>query len=116
MTEVVDQPKAIDWELCLTKVNNNPDLAKLALAAFITDLKENLIGVRQSAQSQDLASMREFIHKLHGGSYYFGVPQLSKCLCELNNKLRTASADQLQELIYPVEVEAERIFLAYEEL
>ena len=115
MTEPDLAPKAIDWQKCLQLANQNAEIARLALAAFIDDLRENLALAQQSFINQDITGLRGYIHKLHGGSYYCGVPQLSQCLAELDKQLSLNNIKILHLLMIPLENEAQRIFTAYAE-
>lgn len=104
---------AIDWQKCLALSNQNVEIARLALTAFVDDLRENLTKAQQSLQDKDIERFQTFIHKLHGGSYYCGVPELSKCLAELEKQSKTARLEDLPALMLPLQREADKIFSAY---
>lgn len=67
---------AINWPLCVEKVSGNHALAVEFLAHFIEELRSNREEFLQLFQKNDLTSLEQFAHKLHGACCFCGVTQL----------------------------------------
>lgn len=89
----MEDTKTFDWELCLQKSNNNPDLAKELFDLFIAELPEFAQKIQQAHQSKNKKALLDVIHKLHGACCYIGVPRLKHLVAETENALKQASTN-----------------------
>lgn len=78
----------INWEKCLKSACNDEKMAREILSMFIKDLNEAIPIINQSWTQKNYSVLRSHIHKLHGGSYYTGVPTLSVILAELDKAMK----------------------------
>ncbi|WP_339086572.1 two-component sensor histidine kinase BarA [Shewanella chilikensis] len=71
----------LNWELCLTQVNQKQDLALDMLRMLIDSIPDTTSNIQESLEQDDAAKMQACVHKLHGACCYCGVPTLQK-LCQ----------------------------------
>lgn len=85
----------IDWQLCLKNAMNNPQLAEELLAELIATLPTEQRAFAKSFAMQDWQTLREQVHKLHGGCCYTGVPDLQQACKALE---RAVVDNQIEEI------------------
>lgn len=105
--------KSIDWSLCLTLANNKPNLAKEMLTMFVEELPKARFDINQAYQAQDYRNLHMNVHRLHGASCYCGVPKLKSILVALESKTKSASKNEIFELIKNLNQEIESVLLEY---
>ncbi|MDF3055411.1 MAG: chemotaxis protein CheY [Gammaproteobacteria bacterium] len=74
----------IDWQLCLKRASNDPEIARTILTMFIADLDEAFPEIRKAWEEEQYSVLKTCIHKLAGGSCYTGTPRIAAVLGELN--------------------------------
>lgn len=87
-----------DLQLLMNRVNNKAELAHDLLSKLIDGLEEDLKQIIGYADSGDIDSLHEVVHRLHGGSCFCGVPKLTKASNELDQTLlndKQANIDNL---------------------
>ncbi|CAH0990410.1 Signal transduction histidine-protein kinase BarA [Sinobacterium norvegicum] len=87
--------KPVDIQLCLQRANQIPSLAVDMLSGILSRLDEDVDHISQNADSQQLQTMIEAVHKLHGASCYTGTPALQSALYELETELKSHCQDGL---------------------
>lgn len=80
---VTDQNEVIDWAKSLKLANNKPELAKTMLEALIKEIPKDKSKIEKfkdisNMTDEQVLSLREAVHHLHGGCCYVGVPQLKQ--------------------------------------
>ncbi len=88
----VQPSESLDWSVALRQAANKPDLARDMLRMLVDFLPEVQAKVEEAIQNNDITSLKEIIHKLHGSSSYSGAVRL-KQLCQQIEKNLDASGD-----------------------
>ncbi|MDI6936978.1 Hpt domain-containing protein, partial [Serratia sp. Se-PFBMAAmG] len=86
-----DVAPSLDWTLALRQAANKPDLARDLLQMLLDFLPEVEERVEKCIASNDVAGLREIIHKLHGSASYSGVPRLKQLCLQLEKSLHQES-------------------------
>ncbi|ORM67254.1 two-component sensor histidine kinase BarA [Pantoea rwandensis] len=86
-----DVAPSLDWTLALRQAANKPDLARDLLQMLLDFLPEVEERVENCIASNDVAGLREIIHKLHGSASYSGVPRLKQLCLQLEKSLHQES-------------------------
>jgi len=81
--------KNLDWPLALQRANNNESLARELLGMLLNELPEQVLILKQAAQSNDIEALKSITHKIHGACCYCGVPQLHSCVSKLETALKS---------------------------
>ncbi|MGO4998051.1 two-component sensor histidine kinase BarA [Oceanisphaera sp. W20_SRM_FM3] len=95
----------IDWPLALKQVGNKPKLAQEMLSLLLQtfDEFEPLLNAALSGEL-DEEQFYPYLHKLHGGTAYCGVPQLQALVAELEGALLAKqSLDELEPELLELE-------------
>jgi two-component system sensor histidine kinase BarA len=85
--------KVIDWELAYKLVNGKKDLAKELFEKLVEILPEDKVNINNAFIERDWETLRERVHKLHGGCCYCGVPRLKQCAQLLEIVVATHTLD-----------------------
>ncbi|WP_371372987.1 two-component sensor histidine kinase BarA [Thalassotalea aquiviva] len=85
-----------DWPLALKRSGNRPNLAAEMLVMLVDSLPEMKESIIHSVKQNDLPSVSNTIHKLHGACCYNGVPKLEKICQQLESQIKLDK--QLHEL------------------
>jgi two-component system sensor histidine kinase BarA len=105
-----DDVSIIDWQDCLKITNNNPVIAKEILLEFGLELPKTLKNINQCYEEKNLSPLADLVHQLHGACSYCGVARLKLILQQLENNLRSnTEADNLQNLIAQLNIEAKKV-------
>ena len=67
---------AIDWQNCIKLADNNIEAAEKMLDAYIKALPELREIIIADSKKQNFQDLFLWVHKLHGASYFCGVPQI----------------------------------------
>ncbi|MGK3127121.1 two-component sensor histidine kinase BarA [Candidatus Pantoea formicae] len=86
-----DVAPSLDWTLALRQAANKPDLARDLLQMLLDFLPEVEERVENCIANNDVAGLREIIHKLHGSASYSGVPRLKQLCLQLEKSLHQES-------------------------
>ena len=78
----------LNWELCLTQVNQKTDLALDMLRMLLDSLPETTANIEHALDHADIDNMLSTVHKLHGASCYCGVPTTQKLCQEIESSLK----------------------------
>jgi len=84
-------PPSLDWPLALRQAANKPALARDLLQMLLDFMPEVETRVANGIAANDVVSLRETIHKLHGSASYSGVPRLKQLCQQLERSLHQAS-------------------------
>ena len=77
-----------DWSLALKRANHNEEGAIDVLEQFVKQLPSLASNIEQCFKANDFGDMQAFVHQLHGGCCYTGVPKLHKLCDELEGALK----------------------------
>lgn len=110
----------LDWTLALRQAANKPDLARDMLSMLLAFLPEVHEKMEMFIAANDVAGLREIIHKLHGSASYSGVPRMKQLCHQLEKELHHANDFaalepellELQDEMENVAQEARRILAA----
>nr|WP_168711012.1 hybrid sensor histidine kinase/response regulator [Ningiella ruwaisensis] len=81
-------PESIDWDLALSRSNQNPEVAMSFMDDFVSHLNDHRKDIQQYAERQEIKSLLESVHKLHGACCYTGVPRLQMLCFELEEAIK----------------------------
>lgn len=70
-------PKIFDHDLALKRADNRPELMKELLAILLESLLEDMQSLEAALRQNNLASLRELLHKINGALRYSGTAKLS---------------------------------------
>ncbi len=76
-----------DIQALMKRVNDKVELAYDLLSKLIDGLEEDLKQITNHAESGDVESLHQVVHRLHGGCCFCGVPKLIKASYELDHAL-----------------------------
>ncbi|WP_196137861.1 two-component sensor histidine kinase BarA [Aliikangiella sp. G2MR2-5] len=79
---------AIDWELSLKAANQKEDLAKDMLTMLVASFDEARDKTDLALDGNDLETLKQQVHKLHGATAYCGVPRLKKIAFDYETHLK----------------------------
>lgn len=99
--------KSIDWELAVTRSQNDKTSALAYMHNFVEQLRESKNEIKAVWQENDTEKAKALIHKLHGACCYTGVPRL-QFYCNLTEailkKKNTADCTKhISELLFEIE-------------
>lgn len=83
----------VNIQLALEQANGSEDLAKDLFGMLINDLPVLSEGLSQAFASHDKQAVWDHAHKIYGSTAYCGVPQLRTAAKELENSIKSGSAD-----------------------
>lgn len=83
MQDVIHNIPSSDWDLSLKLAVGNQQLAKKLFNTMIASLPTEKKLINEAANNNNLLTLRDLIHKLHGGCCYIGVPKLKYIAKEL---------------------------------
>lgn len=96
---MIDTKPVISWELCLQLANDNAELATDLLKMFVDELSDAVTEMQALYDKKEWNSLKNRVHKLHGGACYTGVPHLKTAAKNLEEALRNESSEEeLNEL------------------
>lgn len=79
----------LDWQLALTRANQNENAATEMLQEFVKTLPEAIAAIARAAKLEDWSGMEQAVHRLHGASCYTGVPKLQRLCAEVEGDLKS---------------------------
>ncbi|MDB6096952.1 MAG: response regulator receiver-modulated signal transduction histidine kinase/phosphotransferase [Francisellaceae bacterium] len=82
-------PQSIDWNLSLKLAAYKADLAQELLQGFIEQLPQEQELINKAYEEDDYKALEHYVHKLHGGAAYCGVPRLKQLTKELETVIKT---------------------------
>lgn len=100
---------SFDWQESLKLSNCNNALAEEILAMFAADLPTFKADILRAYQLNDLEKLSGFIHKLHGGCCYCGVPRLKQILIDMQNAINNHQFTQLSQLMNTFDLEIDQV-------
>lgn len=98
----------IDWEKAIKIAGNKEALAKNMLNALIKSLKDAQSKINKAYTLSDLTSLRDEVHRLHGGCCYSGVPLLKNAVAQMENAI-IQKADNMGFLLAELNKEINRL-------
>lgn len=106
--------KIIDLELGAAIISSDVDGAKKALDLLVKVLPESQENLQQAYDAKDFDSLVKFVHKLHGGVSYCGVPRLKQAVNALESGLKSMeNQQQLNKLYQKMSAEIKAFVDAY---
>ncbi len=107
----IDNGQVIDWQQALRQAANKEDLAKEMLQMLVDSLDDVELSIEQTVnQNQDLATLLEVVHKLHGSCAYSGVPRLKTACASLETLLRTEiTLNEIEPELYELQDEIDKV-------
>ncbi len=79
----------VDFAEGLKLSNGNPELASTFLEKFLVSLPDEHTKIEHLLAENDLKTMEDVVHKLHGACHYCGVPKLRTVVQNTEHKLKT---------------------------
>lgn len=111
--EKIEEVPVIDWQLYLKLSNHDSVLAKKILDAYIRDLTENFEQIQPFYQQSNFEALGEVIHKMHGASYYGGVPELTKIIAHFQVMIKSNRYDNFSEIFAELDSHVTKILNCY---
>ncbi len=108
-TPVYDHQQGIEL------AGGNESLADELFPMLVTELPQHRENLLTAQQKNDLAELKKYIHKLHGGTKYCGVPALREASAALESLLDTQQLEQLETGITRVLKAIEAVLVFYAE-
>ncbi|WP_336748681.1 two-component sensor histidine kinase BarA [Pantoea vagans] len=100
----------LDWQLALRQAANKPELARDLLRMLLEFLPEVHAKMAQYMATNEVNTLREIIHKLHGSASYSGVPRMKQLCHQLEQGLLEASdIDALEPELLELQDEMENV-------
>ncbi len=100
---------SLDWQVALTKSNQNEEAAKELWDEFSAQLPVMITEIETHRRVNDFKNLEIVIHKLHGVSCYTGVPKLQALCEEVESALKQNQIQLALERIPALITEAELI-------
>lgn len=79
----------IDWQECLKLSNDNPSLANDLLVMLRDELPDLKQDIMQAQTNNDVQSLADLLHKLHGSCTYTGIPKLRQIVSQLDDFMQS---------------------------
>jgi len=95
----VSQLPIIDWQLTYQLVNGNIELSKELMAMLIDELPTTKAHMQSAFYVNDMTTLRNITHKLHGGLKYCGAPRLKAAIEQLEISLKKDTREQIQNYL-----------------
>jgi two-component system sensor histidine kinase BarA len=87
----------VNWNLALTRTNNNNKLAAEMFEGLVKSLPQLKTAILAAINEQNLPEVKTLIHKLNGACCYSGVPNLAKISLTIETSLKQGlSIDELE--------------------
>lgn len=86
--------QSLDWPLALQRAANQAPLARELLQLLLNFLPQVSQQVQRLLRGVETPDILDWVHKLHGGTLYSGVPRLSLLCYTLESQLRQGSDPQ----------------------
>lgn len=90
---------SLDWELGIKLAADNIELAKDLFAMLIKDLPNEQSLINEAYQNNKYDELKNYVHKLHGGCCYVGVPKLKHLAKSLELAIINNETDKISTLI-----------------
>lgn len=107
MLQLINQP--IDWEKSVKIAGNKKELAKEMFFGLIKSLKPTQNNINTAFSQNDLFTMREEVHRLHGACCYCAVPALKNATHNLETALIKKEIERLSFLMVELNKEILRL-------
>ncbi|HUH58393.1 MAG TPA: Hpt domain-containing protein, partial [Pseudomonadales bacterium] len=88
-----------DAELALYHVNKSADLAIDIFKLLLESMAEDIAAIMEAWEEEDIGTLLELVHKIHGASRYCGVPKLRDVLEAFESSLKSGKSDQWPEFM-----------------
>jgi two-component system, OmpR family, aerobic respiration control sensor histidine kinase ArcB len=86
----------IDWDTCLSQLNNDEECLRELLSILSIDLKITQETLAKAYAAQDNDALRAELHRVRGGVSYLALPQLDKALTNFHEIVRITPVDNKQ--------------------
>lgn len=86
--------QSLDWPLALQRAANQAPLARELFQLLLNFLPQVTLRVQRLLRGGEEPDILDWVHKLHGGTLYSGVPRLSVLCYTLESQLRQGTAPQ----------------------
>ncbi len=91
--------QTVDRNMCLSRVNSHPQLARQMLSSLLESLCEDRDAILACYEAGDMEALQETVHKLHGATCYTGVPALGGILRKMETAVKRDRQLDLEALI-----------------
>lgn len=88
-----------DAELALYHANKSADLAIDIFKLLLESMAEDIAAIMEAWEEEDIGTLLELVHKIHGASRYCGVPKLRDVLEAFESSLKSGKSDQWPEFM-----------------
>ena len=103
-----------DINLSLQLAGGNSELAKQMLGLLCKALPEQRSAINTAAESGDMETLYQQVHKVTGSTRYCGVPALADASEVLGRQLKNGNTAQIEVLIKNLNEEIDRL-IAYQQ-
>lgn len=90
---------SFDAELALYHANKSSSLAIDMFKLFLDSMAEDIAAIMEAWEEEDIATLLELVHKMHGASRYCGVPKLRDILETFEISLKSGQSGQWPEFM-----------------
>lgn len=90
---------SFDAELALYHANQSPELAIDMFKLLLESMAEDISAIMEAWEEEDIATLLELVHKMHGASRYCGVPKLRDALESFEISLKSENSSQWPEFM-----------------
>lgn len=111
-----NESKIINLESGSFGIDSNHETAKELLTMLCETLPGNVEKIQAALETNDLDTMVNIAHKLHGGLSYCGTPRLQKAVRKLELEAKSATHEQLKALFDNVSAETRAFINEYNEM
>lgn len=113
MTEQLQKPSSIDWELGIQLAGNKRELAEEMLAILVKNLPTELIELQKNKKSNNYHELLRLVHKMHGALCYCGTPRLKNAASQLESALKKNNFEDVPMLFDALILEANNVLAEF---
>lgn len=88
-----------DAKLALYHANQSAELAIDMFQLLLDGMADEIAQIMEAWEEEDIATLLELVHKIHGASRYCGVPKLRNALEQFEIALKSGGSSQWPELM-----------------
>lgn len=100
---------SFDWELTLTRCNDNPKIAQELIQLLSNDIPVSEGVLREAQRNNDTQKIHDELHKLKGSCAYVGMPELRELIDATEKNIEQQQLDNLSNELALIYAELEVI-------